>query len=338
MKNTNKFQSTWRGKTFSLNGRAYYRIRKIIVFSLLQCLLCTFTSIANTTSHSVDTIAEELLKAEARFTDLRLEYTEYTTGGSNRKDPNKPSRIVKAVYAQKSVMTKEGHKRLYYLDHKVFVVDPNTEQSTLVDDTMSCFDGEATKILYRKVNPDKPIKGFILAGYDPIGFPSYDMDPHTKIWYFANKGLGNILKENKNNFHIESESEVLDGISTVKLAGTISDGKFIMKLWVSPERNFLPMKSQLAKTGGERLLMGTILLDLVKLSNGLWYPKKIQSPEVPLTDPAPHHFLIYEISKISVDPIPEDFFRPEFPPDTHVIDDILKVSYTTYCHPESYEK
>lgn len=329
MENTNKFQSPGPEKIFSGNGHAYYRICMAIVFAFLQCLLCTFTAIASTTSHSVDTIAEGLLAGEAQFTNLRLEYTEYITSGRNWNDPNKPSRTIEAVYAQKSVMTQEGHKRLRYLVRKVYVVDPNTKQSTLVDDTLRSFDGEATKILYMKVKSPEPMKGYILAGYDPNHFPSHDMDPHTKIWYVANKRLGSILRENKNTFHIENESELLDGISTVKLVGTISDGKFTMKLWVSPERNFLPLKCQVMQTGG-RLLSETAVYKPVQLPNGMWYPNIVRSPADPPGAPNPAYVHTYNISKISIDSIPEDFFRPAFPPNTRVLDDILKVTYTTY--------
>jgi len=326
MKHTIKLLITGWANSFFENENAHYRMYKLTSFALLQCVMWAITTIASTTSDSADTIAEALLAAEAQFSNLQLQYT---ATRRNWNSPNQPFSTLEGVYHQKSIITGEGRKRLRYLDRKVFFVDPNTRQTTLVDDTLSTFDGNATMVLDRKVESGKPMRGYVLAGYDRKQFPSYYMDPHAKIWYFDGQPLGEILKQNRDTFRTVSKSEMLDGIPTVRLMGTIWHGKAAMTLWVSPERGFIPIKTQFTKASGERLLMGTILHDLVRLPSGAWYAKKIQSPEVPLSDPAPAYFLIYDISKISTDTVSEDSFRLKFPPNTLVFDDILKVSYTT---------
>lgn len=307
-----------RAKKFPNSGPS--RISKLVVLVYVTYLAWVGLASADAT-FTVDTIADGMLAAEARFTNLRLNYVTTRMSWNRRNDP---IQLLEGVYAEKKTA-----KRLWYLDRKVSIIDPETEESTLVEDTLASFNGDATITLERKVEPDKPMRGAILAGYDPNRFPIYYMDPHTKIWYHARRLLGELLKEYRNTFRIESESEMLDGLPTVKLVGTFSDGMLTMKLWVSPQRNFLPIKRQIMQTGG-RLLSETALYNLVQLPNGLWYPKTIQSPADPPGAPNPAFVTTYSISEISVDPIPQEFFSPKFPPNTQVYDDILKVSYKTY--------
>jgi len=307
------------------------KISKVALFVSVLSLVWIVPAIGDDTVYTIDTIAEGLLGAEAQFTDLRLDYNDqrcvYRDGNSIC-----PFRIVKAVYAQKVSKQDPNDpnkpKKLRYLDRKSYLIDQNTKQITLVEDTLSTFNGKGTTVLNRKAKRGKLMRAVILEGYDPNQFPAYDMDPHTKIWYCGKK-IGRILKENRKTFRTESEAELLDGVSTIKLTGTFADGKITMKLWISPERNFLPLKRQISKTGG-RLLSETALYELVQLPNGMWYPKIIRSPDEPPGAPNPRMTQVYNISKISIEPITEEFFSPEFSPGTYVIDDINKVSYTTY--------
>ncbi len=320
------------GRIARQDVREHFMTSKAAVFVVVLNLLLTAPTIADATSYSVDTIAEGLLAAEAQFTDLRLDYV-FTHRAWNK--PKGPRLVVKAVYAQK--MSKNTPKRLRYLGRKHSIVDPNTKKVTPGQETLASFDGQATIILYRKDESGKqmnPMKGYILAGYKHNHFPTVYMDPHTKIWYYHKKLLlGDFLKKFRQVFRIESESESLDGISTVKLVGTWADPyngvKFTMKLWVATERNFLPLKRQIMRADGE-MLTETALYDLVQLPNGMWYPKTIRSPADPPGIQKPRLAHIYNISKISTDAIQDEFFKPEFPPNTRVLDDILKVSYTTY--------
>lgn len=289
---------------------------------LVTLLLSPWTAptIADT-HHTVDTIAEGLLAAEAKFTDLQLDYlkTSYTPETKRR-------RSVEAQYAEKILTTQNTTKRLKYLNRRVSTVDSHTNQTTLQKDDLVSFDGEATTVLDRLVDANKPMNASIYAGYKPELFPTLDRDPHTTIWFLGPRDLlGDLIKKNRDTFRIESESEIVNGILTVKLTGTIANGKATLKLWVSPEHNFLPMKRQIIRNQDGWLLSETLLSNLVKLPNGMWYPEAIQHG-----NPNPELAHIYSISRISIEPISEDFFSPQLPPNTHVYDDILKISYTTY--------
>lgn len=302
--------------------------RMTTVVALVGALYLVWAAPAVAETYTVDTIADALLASEGRLSDLRLDYT-FTHRAWNK--PKGPMLVTQAIFAQK--ISKRSAERLRYLDCEVHVVDPNTKNRSLQDHTLASFNGEATIILRRKVNSGRPMKGYVLSGYKSDAFGGYAWDPHTKIWYYHTKmSLGAFLKKYASEFHVESQSESLDGIPTTKLVGTWQDShngqSFTMKLWVSPERSFLPLKRQIIDVDGT-MLSETALYDLVQLPNGMWYPKTIRSPAEPpgIAHPAVAH--IYDISKISIDPIPEEFFAPAFPPNTHVVDDILKVTYTT---------
>jgi len=311
----------------------YFTIPTAVVLAsvIFYCGLPT-TVLADTT-YTVDSIAEALLTAEARFTNLRIDYIE-TKKGYNK--PDDPVRVVEAVYAQKMLDNQDTPTRLRYHDRKVTYIDPNTKKTTY-EDMLVSFDGTATTILYRKspymgTEPNSTMKGYIISGYDSNQFSGLDLDPHNLIWYHARRGLGEILKDSRTTAYIERQSEVLDGISTVKVVSTQvypNKKSLTIKLWVSPERGFLPLKRQLMQTGG-RFYSETALYDLVQLPNGMWYPKTIRSPADPPGAPNFVYTTTYNISNISIEPIPKEFFTPEFPPNTHVIDDITKTSYTTY--------
>jgi len=311
------------------------QFRRSVVLAIVAvlCLAWNVPAIADA-SYTVDAIAGGLSTAEAGFTDLRMEYVFTYSAWKEPNEPNGPKLVVEGVYAEKR--SKKMSKRLRYLVRKHSVVDPNVRQVTLGEHTLASFNGHATRVLHSKGKSGElmePKKGYILAGYRKMFFPRLYRSPHTKIWYFADKLLGEFLKEYRDKFHIESESEALDGISTVKLVGTWTEANSVvshtMKLWVSPKHNFLPLKRQLIRTDGS-MITETALYNLIELPNGMWYPRVIRSPADPPGAPNPRIAQIYDISKISIEPIPEEFFGLEFPPNTDVIDDILKVSYTTY--------
>jgi hypothetical protein len=280
----------------------------------------------------MDSIADGLVGAEAQLTDLRLDYLLVHRPWDK---PKGPMLVTEGIYAHKKCVSMP--KTLRYLDRKVYyVIDPNRKRSNPYEDTLAAFDGQVSRILHRRDDSGKlleSMKGYILAGYEKDFFPSFMGDPHTAIWYFAGKQLGQFLKEQKDKFHIESQSEVVNGVSTVKLVGTLwinpnTGESRTMKLWISPERNFLPLKLQRLRNARD-FAWETALYDLVQLPNGMWYPKTIRSPADPPGTAKPPFVQVYTISKISIDPLTQEFFRPEFPPNTRVLDDILKVSYAT---------
>jgi len=296
-------------------------------FIILSVCLINTNLIFAAGTFTVNDIAQGMLSTEKSFKDLYIEY-ETTWVGWNR--PDEPYRVLDGIYAEKKHSSNEISHPQRYLDRYVYVIDPKTELVKTEESTQISFNGEVTSVLYRKTEQEDAMKGYLFKNYDPNMFSTYYMDPHHKIWFYTDEtSLADIIIKNKNSFHVESEPDLLDGTSTVKLVGTFSDGNLTMRLWISPDHNFLPIKRQILQTEG-RMLSETALYDLIELSNGMWYPRKIMSPADPPGAPNPAYVMTYTLSNIEVGQISEEFFSPAFPPNTQVYDDILKMSYTKY--------
>jgi hypothetical protein len=290
--------------------------------TLAGMLFATICPVCVSSDYSVEDIAAALSEGAYALPNLRVEYTD------TRVDSNGvPRLLVESVYAEK-LLTKGGQRqRLRYQRVKASIIDANG-QAIPHNDTLSGYNGQAS--IYVDHMSD-PIEGYVRPGYDPNFFHTFYMDPHTKIWYFAAMPLGQFILRYRDGFEIKGQ-ELLDDVSTIKLVGSWTDPyngvDFTMNLWVAPERNFLPLKSEVMYTHG-RMLTQIVCRDLVQLPNGHWYPKEIQIPgdDFPRS---PHTVHIYHISRISIDPIPEEFFTPDFPPDIRVYDEILGIRYRTY--------
>jgi hypothetical protein len=270
------------------------------------------------TDMTVDEIASNLLTEEAKYTDLKLQYV--LNVWVHMEDGSALLDIIQAEYMEK----KTAGKRLRYLDRKVTQVDPNTKEEKVIVDGRVSFNGDVTRSLDRMTEDGHPMRALISAGYDTSEFSLSEIDPHTRIWYHGGKLLGDILKENAATFRIESRTEVVDGISTFKLIGTIMNGFLTMKLWVSLEKNFLPVKMQFFRTSDSKLVGEMLLSNIAELPDGRWYPKSIRSG-------TPGEYAhTHEISEISIEPIPEETFNFEFPSNTRVTDEVLRISYITY--------
>ncbi len=253
--------------------------------------------------------------SEDAFTDLRLEYVSEV-----RVDTKGGPYIIQrteATYALK----KPGPLR--YLNRKSYRINMDNGDIEVMTDGWSYYDGNATYTLDRNVREGKPKRGYVRAGYDPNQFPMIDIDPHTYIFYFGKRSIASIIQQNKGTFRVEQGTESIEGVPTVEITGSLIEGKLSTKMWISPERNYLPLKIQRFRTPGGSKPAEILLSDLIQLPSGLWYPKKIISG-VP---PDYEYGYNFYISDISVDPIPVEFFTPVFPEDTEVTDEVLGIHY-----------
>jgi hypothetical protein len=290
--------------------------------------------------YTVEAIAAGLTAAEANFTNLSLEYTLTHRAWS---EPNGPKLVIEGMYAHK--IPPAGGDRLQYLRQREFVVDANKHERT-VQDVTSSFNGDMTKSLelFEDGNVLDPLKGYVFPGYVRSRcFPLALKEPHGTIWYIGTKKLGEVIRQSRRRLHIEGDSELVRGIPTVKIAGTLEDpcGPGAgLRVWVAPDRGFLPVKLQLIR--GEEgawlqsgLREGEVwhergLHDLIELAEGMWYPQTIYFPDEP---PAakPEDLAVsqvHNIRNISIDEVPDDLFDFAFPPNTRVLDAVLDVSYT----------
>jgi len=263
---------------------------------------------------TVGTAAEGLSAGEAAFTNLQFEYvSQWQMRLEN--GPNVMHRV-EGTYAKKLLGA------LRYQDTKFFRINADNGDVNIFIDECASYDGNTTRILDRNVRAGKPKHGYIRPGYDPNQFKKVDFDPYSTIWNQGKRSLASFVQQNKETFQTEQEKEIVGDVPTIKLVGSFADGKLMMKLWLSPERNFLPMKKQIFNVKDGKLMSETVLSNLIQLPNGLWFPKSIRSGS-----PDPQWAIYQEISNISIDPISEKLFTPEFPPDTEVVDEVLSLRY-----------
>ena len=270
---------------------------------------------AEMVSYDIETIAQGLLAAEAQFTDLLLDYVESSPAWRRETDTYEP-RIIEGQYAQKLP------QRMRRLERRVFGVHPETGERMLLNDDLFSFNGKATLMLHRKTESNV-MRASISEGYETEAFLYADC-PQDAIWRHGSRSYAALLIENRDAFHIETDSEILEDAHAIKVVGTVTDGRLVLKMWVSPDYGFLPLKVQVLRARDNKLGREVVLSSLTSLPNGLWYPQRIRQGS-----PDPREATTYDIKKISVQPIAEEFFTPKIPSATSVQDHVLGLTYTT---------
>jgi hypothetical protein len=284
---------------------------------------------------TLDDIINGLSKAEDFFanSDLRLDFVKQNKQYT-KEDGSRVISRSECSYARKFPGP------LYRWEQKVYEINVDTNNITVVSDNSASYDGNATCILRRpdnRINKNavlegKPGHGTIKADFEPNLFPRAipskfrDMPfIEISIWSFGSKPLSSIIRKNKDVFHIEG-TDILEGAPVIILVGgpimNEGFGPFTLKYWISPQRGFLPLKMQYFRSDTGLMLSENVLSDLIQLPNGFWFAKYICGAAKG-TECAYQ----YRITNISVEPIPDGYFTAEFPEGTKVIDEILGVRY-----------
>lgn len=294
-------------------------IGKNILYGLISIIIITcfyHYSYASEQPVTLDSISDGLSTNEAAFTNLRLEYI--LQWRLRLEDGSDVFHRIEAVYAKKT----PGN--LQYLEQNFSRINVASGEVNVFTDGWASFDGNATYTLNKNVRAGKPKRGFVRLGYDPNDFSTTSIYfiPHSNIWNQGRQSLATFIRKNKETLKVEQGMESIEGVPSIKLAGNFAEGKLMMKLWISPQRNFLPIKRQVYNTKDGKLMSETVLSNLVQLPNGLWFPKSIR-----FGSPDPEWAIYQEITNISIEPIPEDFFKPAFPEGTEVVDEVLGLRY-----------
>lgn len=298
--------------------------RLLAVFILL--IISFFTAniaMGTQSSYSVEEIADALLAAEAQFENLRFDYIEDFPASGNGYKPGQ--RVI-----ARGVFARNLPKGWLYLDCNVSLLEISTGQLKVQSDDLTIFNGETTLILDRNTDRDPKdpnskgrSRAIIVPGRAERLLDVTADAPHYKIWCFGKTSFGEILKKEDSNIKIINQAEYINGFRAIKLEGTLSQGRATMTLCVCPDLNFLPLKVCLIRHEDNALLTNRLTSDFIKLPNGMFYPQKVTLGDAN----SPSGYIT--ISNISIDPIPEEFFRPVLPPNTHVTDHVIKLSYTT---------
>ena len=149
--------------------------------------------------------------------------------------------------------------------------------------------------------------------------------PHdTFIRGYSGVPYSKMLSSPNSDFRVLGCEMQADGLTLVKVGGTVSKGIVEITLWLCPERSFLPIKFVAVRTRDNRKMIEYSTSDFAPLTDGSYYPQKVV-----LGSDGASPWGHIEIRNTSTEPLPAEFFRPNMPPNTHVTDHVLKVSYTT---------
>jgi len=246
---------------------------------------------------------------------LTLDYVANSPAWLRETDTYEP-RIIEAQYFHKLP------QQMRRLERRVFQIKKDTGRQVLLDDKLLSFNGKATLRLLRAAEPNL-MRASVYEGYKSEGFVYGDC-PHDVIWKMGPRSYGAVIRESRDTFRIESDSELVERVPVIKIVGTVMDGKLIVRMWISPQRGFLPLKMQFVRASDNKLGREVVLSDLTRLPKGLWYPRRIREGS-----PDPKEATTYDLKKISTEPIAEEFFTPKIPPGTFVHDHVLGLTYTT---------
>jgi len=257
----------------------------------------------------INDVTNILKASEAQLPDMKIKYTFTYYGTDNGKDMIKL--IDSGIYACKKP---EG---LIMIDKAKTKFD-TAGNSKIIWDTYASFNGKATFYLDRKKRAYDIMMANIEPGYMQTLIDAKD-NPDWSIWRIGRTHISDFLKDHSTKIQIISE-EIIQNEKTVKLQCSNTDSNSIdFILWISPEKDFLPIKYQWILKDYGRIFERT-LCDLFQLNNGRWYPRKI------IVGDKKNGWLM-NIDNIDTNSIPKEFFTLKFPPNTHVTDHIVGTTY-----------
>lgn len=275
----------------------------------------TISSIVAAQTYSKADISDALLAYEAAFSDFKYSYISNMPGRENDADP----RITSGLYAQSN----DSGSVLF--DIKPCELDGKEIKVIENAGSLGAFDGKTTVSLdrdYASQDKNGLMRAVILPSYDERLFNSTkQLCPHNYVFWYGESFSKMILSD---DVAIEGEEDVISDHKTIKLSGAVFNGKGKMTLWLCPEFNFLPVRAKFVRNNDNKVMIDYKLSNFVKIDNGLYFPQKIT---IHGWDPGYEGIMTME--DMSTKPLPKDFFHPEIPPNTHVTDHLLKVSYTT---------
>ncbi len=263
-------------------------------------------------------IGEALLAYEAAFDDLKYSYVSdmpALPGADARR------RTAFGVFAHSK---KEGRVLFDIKPCKLRDSGPVVDEAR---GSMGAFDGEKTVSLdrdYASTDSRGLMRAAIIPKYDDALFKSTrHICPHNYVFGYGDS-FGNLLASEKNNIRLESAAEEISGRRAVKLQGKVFKGAGMMTLWLCPELDFLPLRAKFVRCKDNKVMIDYETSEFSRLKNGLYFPGKIT-----IHGWDPNYEATMTMSEVSIDALPPEFFRPELPPNTHVTDHALNISYTT---------
>ena len=194
------------------------------------------------------------------------------------------------------------------------------ESLKLTKHVLNSFNGRETVCLDYRVNmiynemyihPDFKAKVFSYPPENPI----------LLLWHLdTDIRLADVLVEPEWNFTIVGQ-EKCEGVQAFKLVGYKKEWKdVVLEVWVAPDYGYMPVRHHVLNKSENRVGILRRYEDYVRLSNGVWFPQRIMGGEK-------DEWGGWLYKNINISPVPADFFMPEIPNMTKVVNRVTGESY-----------
>lgn len=293
------------------------------LFGILFLLSLGGVSTGQTITFTTEQIADALLAAKEQYSTLKISYSSdfpglETNNGRAIQNP-KIRKVTLGTYAQQL-----SNNRVY-IDRSGYIENTVTNSRTTVAGELASCDGALTVTLDRNISPQdsrQQMRAAIYGGKVDRAFKSLNT-PEDFAWGYG-QPYGVLVKECCDNKTAQLSITQLDGMDVVRVSGKVFGGKAGMTLWISPERGFLPIRARFTNDADHRVMIDYRVKDTMSVGEGLYYPKNIEFVD---NDGKP--WATFVIKEASIKDIPQAFFRPSLPANTHVTDNVMRISYVT---------
>src|SRR5258706_5819767 len=267
--------------------------------------------------YTTEDIAVAMSAARAQYTDMVIRFTDRMQ--DFELETRKPSGTVvyDTIYKRKA-----GDNVMESFDFRIKAFDDNGQPRPrpvwyheMVDNGVVAFDGKTTLVFNRDPDAKGRVKAVNRPGPVHSYAPKHLHAPFAMAMDWYGQSWSEFLRLRASQFNVESQREILGDLPTVLLVGTNTDYAVKIKVWVCPQRSFLPIRMDLEDTANPDHVERRTLHDLMQLSNKMWFPKRIiaENPKSGAREEL-------AVSELSADKLRIDDFHPNLPPKTLVID------------------
>lgn len=289
-------------------------IQRITLYLPIILFLFSDAAYSSGTINDVNSIVKLMDSYEKRIDSIKLKYS-YETKFAIDEEGNRE--LVKGTYAQKK---SEG----YILLDERWQVGKTWDNDKDGMGIARSYNGEIT----RYFEHNKNAVGYHMAALDKIHKPEdYNRsrnNPYYRVWGNNYKHRFVDRLNDPNGMATIQGEEIVDGLKTIKINFKAEEGILDFYLWLLPERNFLPIKCIINHKELEGKLLEMHWSEFKEFAGCIWYPMKIDMYNRDLKEP-----ITITIEEMDISPLTKEDFEFEFPPNTHVTDDIAGISYLT---------
>lgn len=285
--------------------------KKLIAFVIFSCFGLSYGA-----EHDIEAITTIMDASEQQLDSIKLKYTYETFAIDNEGNRE----FVRGTFARKR---SEGYVLLDEMRQIGKTWDSDKEPTGI----LRSYNGEVTRYFEHEKNDHGYHMAALHKQHNPRLYKS-PKNPYYSIWRLNYKQpkFSDLLNDPNGMTKIQGE-EVVDGLKTIRVNFKMAEGLMDCHLWLSPEKNYLPIKCIVYhkeyKEGKQRL-QEIHWRKFKEFSGGIWYPMNIHLYYRHITVPT-----IVKIEEMDISPLTKEDFEFQFPAYTHVTDHVTGTSYVT---------